>query len=240
MKNILFFTCIFFSLMLSSGQAHTFDKANELYGLGEYEQARDIYTELIENKGYSASLCYNLANSYAMLQENGMAILYYERALRLAPGDPDISQNLKHVQEEARIYTKPSMASQFINSGKIRFWSLGALFFFSLITIFLFVLRRRIGKKKTLSYLAIGFSSLGFILSTSCTYLSYTHWSGSIVTTSTHLLLSPFNKAEKIGTLGEGKKIFTTKEHGKFYFVVTSTGAKGWVDKGSITPILPK
>src|SRR5208282_4339988 len=52
---------------------------------------------------YSAAGLYNLANSYARAGKPGMAVLNYERAILLAPNDPDIEANLRHVRESARL-----------------------------------------------------------------------------------------------------------------------------------------
>src|SRR5271154_3612109 len=53
--------------------------------------------------GYSAAGLYNLGNSYARAGKPGMAILNYERADLLAPGDPDIEANLRLVQTSAHL-----------------------------------------------------------------------------------------------------------------------------------------
>src|ERR1700722_1594208 len=53
--------------------------------------------------GYSAAGLYNLANSYARAGKPGMAILNYERASLLAPGDPDIQANLRFVRASAHL-----------------------------------------------------------------------------------------------------------------------------------------
>src|SRR3984957_18273696 len=56
-----------------------------------------------EPVGYSAAGLYNLANSYARAGKPGMAILNYERASLLAPGDPDIEANLRFVRAAAHL-----------------------------------------------------------------------------------------------------------------------------------------
>src|ERR1700748_1048544 len=55
---------------------------------------------------YSADGLYNLANSYARAGKPGLAVLNYERALLLAPGDADIRANLEYVRSSARVSTE--------------------------------------------------------------------------------------------------------------------------------------
>ena len=49
---------------------------------------------------------YNLANAYFKVGRYGKAILYYNRALRLAPGDAEIRYNL----DVANTFTKDKIA----------------------------------------------------------------------------------------------------------------------------------
>src|SRR5450631_2622720 len=53
--------------------------------------------------GYSAAGLYNLANSYARAGKPGMAILNYERASLLSPGDADVQANLQLVRASAHL-----------------------------------------------------------------------------------------------------------------------------------------
>ncbi|MCI5220525.1 MAG: hypothetical protein D3914_15355, partial [Candidatus Electrothrix sp. LOE2] len=81
-----------------------FEQANILYSRGEFQQAAEQYLDIISKYGVSASLLYNLADSYAAAGQVGPAVLNYERALRLAPGDADIQGNLAQVRKDAGLY----------------------------------------------------------------------------------------------------------------------------------------
>lgn len=72
----------------------TKEQADESYKKGNYQQAIAEYTELLRH-GVSASLYYNLGNAYYRSDNLPHAILNYERALRLSPGDKDIRFNLQ-------------------------------------------------------------------------------------------------------------------------------------------------
>ena len=75
----------------------TFYHANTLYKDGQYEAAAKEY-ELLQAGLASGNLYFNLGNAYFKAGEKGKAILNYERARRLIPGDPDLGANLAYAQ----------------------------------------------------------------------------------------------------------------------------------------------
>ncbi|MDE0358201.1 MAG: tetratricopeptide repeat protein [Gammaproteobacteria bacterium] len=76
-------------------QDELFDEGNRLYQQEDYQGALDNYLRIREAGFESPGLYYNIGNAYFKANELGRAILYYERARRLAPGDPDILANLE-------------------------------------------------------------------------------------------------------------------------------------------------
>jgi len=87
------------------------EEANALYSKGKYEDALDLYNDLY-HQGYSSlELNYNLGNSYFKLNKIPDAILFYERAKRLAPDDEDLNFNLKvaNLKIVDRINTVPKL-----------------------------------------------------------------------------------------------------------------------------------
>ncbi|MBR5856930.1 MAG: tetratricopeptide repeat protein [Bacteroidales bacterium] len=88
------------------------NKANDAYSLGEYTTALDIYNH-IEKDGYaSAALWYNMGNTCYKLQDDGKAILYYERALKLDPSNGDVKHNLEIAR--LKILDKIEIVPEFI------------------------------------------------------------------------------------------------------------------------------
>lgn len=60
----------------------------------DYTAAIQIYEALLKN-GEAAEVYYNLGNSYYKIGEIAKAVLNYERALLLQPGNSDIRANLE-------------------------------------------------------------------------------------------------------------------------------------------------
>lgn len=78
-----------------------FDKGNEHYRNGNYQEAIAAYESILKGKKESCDLYYNLANAYYKLDKVGPAIYYYEKALLISPNDKDIQNNLKFAKSKA-------------------------------------------------------------------------------------------------------------------------------------------
>ena len=68
--------------------------ADSAYVNGNYQEAIKGYESLLK-QGASAELYYNLGNAYYRTENITRAVLNYERALLLSPGDGDIRFNLQ-------------------------------------------------------------------------------------------------------------------------------------------------
>ena len=77
-----------------SSLAATKAEADSAYVRGQYQQAIALYEDLLK-QGASADLYYNLGNAYYRTENIPEAVLNYERALLLSPGDRDIRFNLQ-------------------------------------------------------------------------------------------------------------------------------------------------
>jgi tetratricopeptide (TPR) repeat protein len=85
---------IIFHLSFSPAAAQTKAEADSAYARGEFQKAIKDYEALLK-QGVSADLYYNLGNAYYRTEDITRAVLNYERALQLSPGDKDIRFNLQ-------------------------------------------------------------------------------------------------------------------------------------------------
>lgn len=76
------------------GQGGSKAEADALYEKEQYQEAAAVYESVLKQQGVAAEVYYNLGNCYYKLDEIPMAVLNYERAFLLDPGDADIRANL--------------------------------------------------------------------------------------------------------------------------------------------------
>ena len=109
MKKLIRFAalvCLFASVagaispeaMARANQA--FRQANAAYEKTDYAQAADLYRRAIDEGVADSKLYFNYANCLFRQNQLGMAILYYEKARKLDPNDPDIAYNLRFVNAQ--------------------------------------------------------------------------------------------------------------------------------------------
>jgi len=66
------------------------------YQAGEFKDAAVSFETIAASGVVNPDLFYNIGNAYLKANDLGNAILWYERAKRLSPGDPDLLFNLAH------------------------------------------------------------------------------------------------------------------------------------------------
>jgi tetratricopeptide (TPR) repeat protein len=97
-KTLVFVILALFAFSLNAN-AVTKKNADDEYKKGNYQQAINDYEELLST-GVNAKLYYNLGNAYYRTDNITGAVLNYERALMLEPGNSDIRFNLQFARSK--------------------------------------------------------------------------------------------------------------------------------------------
>ena len=131
-------------------------EGDSAYIRNDYASAIQIYENLLK-KGEAAEVYYNLGNSYYKADEIAKAILNYERALLLKPGNADIRANLEIARSKTidKVVPTPEIffvawTKSLINSLSIDAWAkLGIVFFILLlVSLSLFFFSKQVLWKK--------------------------------------------------------------------------------------------
>lgn len=131
-------------------------EGDSAYMRNDYASAIQIYENLLK-KGEAAEVYYNLGNSYYKADEIAKAILNYERALLLKPGNADIRANLEIARSKTidKVVPTPEIffvawTKSLINSLSIDAWAkLGIVFFILLlVSLSLFFFSKQVLWKK--------------------------------------------------------------------------------------------
>ena len=106
------FTCIQCSAQNQDADA-LFQKANDAYIAKDYKLAADLYEQILAQDLTAPELYYNLGNAYYKQNKYTLAILNYERALKLDDEFEDAKNNLKLVNLSLQDNLKDIPATNF-------------------------------------------------------------------------------------------------------------------------------
>lgn len=96
---VLLFHCV--ALTSLWAQEEAVKEAEAAYTQEDYAKAAACYEKILSTYGASAAIYYNLGNAYYKAGKVAPAILNYERALALNPGDGDTRFNLQVARQKA-------------------------------------------------------------------------------------------------------------------------------------------
>lgn len=223
-----------------------FNSANKLYEQNQYEEAAAEYKQIIDMGYQSGALYYNLGNCYFKLGSLGKTILYYEKAKRLIPQDPELTFNLNYVQSllEDKI-TNPKISWIVKNLINIAtFLSLSTwcelliiLWIISMGCFIISIFTIKFGKY--LKYTGfIAFISL--IISITFTILHYTTYASSnaiILSKEVVVRYGPGEAEVEAFLLHEGTEVSIKKEQESWYQIQLPDGKSGWLPKDTVEKI---
>ena len=93
-SKYLFLITVFHLTLTFSQNQEVWQEGNSLYNDGKFIEAILKYESILEDGVHSAELYFNLGNAHYKLNNIAPSIYYYEKALDLAPNDPEIQQNI--------------------------------------------------------------------------------------------------------------------------------------------------
>lgn len=215
--------------------------ANERYMQGDFASALESYSK-IEEIGYNSSkLMYNLGNTYFKLGENGKAILYFERALKLDPSDADAVRNLALAREFTldKIESLPEFIlttwirdASYIMSSDNWAWS-SIIFAISFVLIILVFRYASTSRMRKISFFAAICLALFGLISTLFAWQQKrdftSHDSAVIMKPVSSIKSSPDNSGKTLFILHEGTKVKLLEKIGGWQRVELPDGRQGWV-----------
>ena len=225
------------------------DRANTAYINGDYHTATEIYGEILDRGLSSVKLYYNLGNSCFKEGRLGESILYYRRALRLAPGNDDIRYNLGVA--EARTKDNIEAIPEFFLTTWVRgvrhtmsctAWSLFSLAaLVCTLSLFLtYLLARRLSLRKTGFYGTL----IAFVLFILTTWFALgvrremlDDSQAVVMSLSTAVKSSPDKSATDLFVLHEGTLVEITNRLDDWCEITIADGKKGWLESKTIETI---
>jgi len=247
MKKYIVLGLIFISASISA--QNLLNEANTAYAEKNYQQAVDLYEKVLNENGVSSEVYYNLGNAYFRMKQVAPAILNYERALLLDPGNRDVRHNLAYAQAQTvdkieavgefflttaynavkNLYSADQWASYAIVSFLL-FLAGAALFFFTRRTIW-----RKIGFYSGLLFLVccLIFNTFSFNQKR-----ALTHRNTAIIFVPTVTIKStPDNSGTDLFILHSGTKVEVNNTTDDWCEIETADGNVGWIKWGDLEVI---
>ena len=237
-----FIISLFFSLSLhATDRDSVLLRAEEYYRQNEFSKAIAEYQSLVEAGWASAALFYNLGNACFKNHDIKSAILYYERAKRLAPNDEAINENLEH--SRSLIFNRVEALSEhfLVTWGKairdimtVRAWSWWSIasFVAMLAMGFLFLFVYNMGVRR----FAFGFGVFCFALSLATFSLGYLQKANIertdeaiVFAPSVTVKSSPDDSGNNLFIIHEGIKVRIEDRIGEWCEIRIADGNKGWM-----------
>jgi tetratricopeptide (TPR) repeat protein len=253
MKRFLIYTILLFASISTTiaqpSSSERWELGNKAYMDGAYDKAIEEYCAILEGGEYSMELYYNLANAYFKMENIGKAILYYNKALRIAPSQEDVLHNLAIA--EARTKDKITAVPEFFlhrwmrvvrNSVSCNTWGALSIALFALILAFalLFLLASRLAVRKAGFYgalcaLLLFVTTTAFAVSSRNEILSQEE--AVVLSSAISVKSSPDRSATDLFVLHEGTKVRIVAEFDEWIEVVIADGKKGWTERKNIETI---
>ena len=100
MKKLTVVFSLLISLLAVGQPEALFSRANALYQAQDYQGAAAVYDSILAQGYAHQETHYNLGNCYYRMGAVGLAIVHYERSLRINPDDEDAKHNLALTQKK--------------------------------------------------------------------------------------------------------------------------------------------
>ncbi len=225
-----------------------FEQANQAYKLGEYDSAKTIYSEIVNNGFKSSELFYNLGNAHFKNGNLPAAILYYERALRINQIDKDAIYNLEVANSfiADKIEPKPKLFiaewwAKLSNTLSMNGWAI--MFLLSLcltcVSFGLFLMGTNMALKQLsfiLTFILLLVTIISFTLGKESKELNEQH-SAIVFSPSVNVKSEPDIKSTVQFVIHEGLKVEIVTEDENWVRINISDGNSGWIPLQSIERI---
>ena len=225
-----------------------FYKANSHYEQGDFQKAQDVYGEILRQGIRSANLYYNMGNTYFKLGSLGRAVLYYEKAIALAPQDADLKANLEYAESLVEGQAAPSQKMWLVRfldnlTSQLSLDSLATaisiLYYILACLVALGIIYRK-GPRKMLLWPVAGLALISVIAVSSFAVRIYEMEflrPAIIIQEETECRFEPFDGATVYFKIREGNKVFVLLTKKGWSKIRRLDGKTGWLKNDAIETI---
>jgi len=225
-------------------------QGDSAYIRNDFASAIQIYESLLNTKGEAAEIYYNLGNSYYKIGDMAKAILNYERALLLNPGDGDIRSNLEIARSKTvdKVDAVPqlffvSWTNSLINCMGADAWAKCGIasFILFILGLYLFIFSKKVVLKK------IGFiASITLLVIVVVSNIFASHQKDLLINRTNAIIMAPSvtikSTPNESGTdlfiIHEGRKVSIKDNSMKEWKeIILEDGNVGWIKTADLEVI---
>lgn len=226
-----------------------FDKGNELYRQGKYQEAAKSYESIVKDGKESAEVYFNLGNAYYKMNRIAPAIYNYEKSLLLKPNDKDTKINLGYAQKMVIDDIQPTpkvgfskLVYNFTSAYHYDTWAWAAVgsAFFVLLFFTGYYFSGTTLLKRTF-FVAMFIALLAIVITViSAIYVKAQEGKerpAIIFSEVASIKSEPLKNAEDAFILHEGTKVNITEKLDNWYKVQLADDSEGWIEKNAVKKI---
>lgn len=232
-----------------STPADAFRDAETLYQDERFSEAIEIYESIRRSGVEDGVLYYNLGNAYFKSGRLGLAIVSYERAQKLLPGDDDVRANLSFANSLVSGSLAPPplplaigwAVEAFRRTGPAALaWTLNLSFLIGGIAVTLLLLDR--WPALTTPAFAV-LAASGFVVLVASAGLfakvraEKSRVEAVVVTENAYVRSGPLDSSPRLAEIHEGLKVRILSEREGFYQVSLANGLTGWLPREQVERI---
>lgn len=248
-KKLFLLFIIGFSLLFkvnAQNPEELLTKANSLYNENAFDSALVIYQNIIEDGYSSATLYYNIGNTYYKLRNYPLAVYYYEKSLKLEPNNEDTKHNIEiaklfltdKIEAVPELFIK-TWWNNLSNTFTADTWATISLIFIgiSLICVFFYITSKTRFLKKSMFFVGLlmiilTISSLS-ISAKKYNYIS-TNNEGIVIIPTITIKSSPSTSGVDLFVLHEGAKVKILDNTDGWDKIKIANGSIGWLPSTSV------
>ncbi len=243
---VIFFLLVFISVSFADENEDTptslFFRGNLLYQEGKYADAIKEYEKILSNGFESGNLYYNIGNAYFKKSDFGKAALYYIRAKRLMPNDPELNSNYEYLKGVLGLHDEYNTMIWYekILSRISGIFSIDGLtiflFILYILTVFVFILGvyfiRFAKVSRLVTVILLLFLSLGVYVF----YEKAVHLKNDAVVLLDNVSakFEPIDGATNFFAIPQGSVVEVIENSNSWSKVIRYDGKTGWVKKSSL------
>ena len=221
-------------------EGRVFLEAVKNYDQGDFAAAAEGFLDVARTGVVNGKLYYNIANACLKAGDIGRAVLWYEKALRLIPNDPDLRFNLEYARSQVRDKAPDTLSL----AEMLFFWRtwLGRTTVVILAAVFSFLFCLGMFLKKYLLFNVPAFIRFGalalflfFSLTAGGKYYFDQHCRDGIILADAVSAKSGFSDlSTELFVLHAGSRVTVEQERKDFYRIRFGRDKIGWVDKADV------